>query len=224
MVWRRQLSWSPGRLEWRVSVLFMAGATLFAVGSFPAYSTVVPGTVLGVTFVVGALFFTSAAYSQFLEVVNRSRPSESYEPPPKFRLWAWQPVRILWWATVVQLAGTLLFNVSTIDAMADSFDVQEENRLVWAPDMFGSIAFIVASHLGWRDTCGSHWCVRRDDSDWWIAALNYLGSIFFITAAIASFTLPTTGEILNITLVNVGTFCGAVCFFVGAYLLFPPKS
>jgi hypothetical protein len=224
MIWRRQLSWSPRLLEWRVSALFMVGATLFAAGSFPAYSQAVPGTVLGVTFVVGAIFFTSAAYSQFLEIVNRSRASESYEAPPRFRLWAWQPARILWWATVVQLTGTLLFNVSTIDAMADSLDVQDENRLVWAPDMFGSIAFIIASHLAWRDTCGSNWCVRRDDSDWWIAVLNYLGSIFFITAAIASFTLPTTGEVLNITLVNLGTFAGAVCFFAGAYLLLPPKS
>lgn len=41
-------------------------------------------------------------------------------------------------------------------------------------------------------------------------------------SAIASVTLPTTGEFLNLTLVNSGTFLGAVCFFAGAYLLFPP--
>ena len=61
-----------------------------------------------------------------------------------------------------------------------------------------------------------------DDADWWVAALNYVGSIFFMLSAIASFTLTTTGEALNTTIVNSGTFLGAVCFLVGAYLLLPP--
>jgi hypothetical protein len=201
----------------------MLGATLFAVGSFPLYSQVVPGTLVGATFVVGAVFFTSAAYSQFLETVNTTAAGEGYTAPSAFGYWAWQPHRLFWWAAIVQLAGTLFFNVSTIAAMADSFSTSEENHLVWAPDMFGSFAFITASQLAWRATCGRQWCVRRDDADWWIAALNYVGSIFFLFAAIASFTLPTTGDLLNIAIVNVGTFIGAVCFFVGAYLLLPPR-
>ena len=92
---------------------------------------------------------------------------------------------------------------------------------MWAPDMFGSVAFLVASHLAWLAVCHRLWCVRRDDEDWWIAALNYVGSIFFMLSAIASFTLTTTGEAVNLTLVNFGTFLGAVCFLVGAYLLLP---
>ncbi|HEY4584266.1 MAG TPA: hypothetical protein VI980_06895 [Acidimicrobiia bacterium] len=63
--------------------------------------------------------------------------------------------------------------------------------------------------------------MRRDDVDWWIAALNYVGSIFFMLSAIGAFTLPTTGNVINLTIVNLGTFLGAVCFFVGAYLLLP---
>ena len=62
----------------------------------------------------------------------------------------------------------------------DSLDIEETNRLVWAPDFFGSIAFLVASHLAWVVVCHRLWCVRRDDADWWVAALNYLGSIFFM--------------------------------------------
>jgi hypothetical protein len=49
-----------------------------------------------------------------------------------------------------------------------------------------------------------------------------VGSIFFMISAIAAFTLPTTGEEINTTLVNSATFVGAVCFFVGAYLLLLP--
>ena len=123
-----------------------------------------------------------------------------------------------------QLIGTLFFNLNTFDAMLTTLTVEQTNRLVWAPDFFGSIAFLIASHLAWLMVCQRLWCVRTSDADWWIAALNYLGSIFFMASAIAAFTLPTTGEALNITVVNVGTFLGAVCFFVGAYLLLPPAS
>ena len=70
--------------------------------------------------------------------------------------------------------------------------------------------------------CQRWWRVLRDDADWWAAALNYVGSIFFMLSAIASFTLTTTGEELNTTIVNAGTFLGAVCFLVGAYVLLPP--
>jgi hypothetical protein len=45
-----------------------------------------------------------------------------------------------------------------------------------------------------------------------------------MASALGAFILPTTGEVANITLVNLGTFAGAVCFFVGAYLLLPAKS
>ncbi|MDH3704581.1 MAG: hypothetical protein OES57_00835 [Acidimicrobiia bacterium] len=219
MQWRRELTWNASDLGWRVAALFMVGSFLFALGSFPPYSQLVDGRVVGITFVVGSLFFTSAGYSQFLQVINDDSDAGS---DGSFRFWAWQPRITLWWATFVQLIGTLLFNANTIDAMFETLTVEETNRLVWAPDFFGSIAFLVASHLAWISVCGRLWCVRRDDPDWWGALLNYVGSVFFMASAIASFTLKTTGEALNITIVNVGTFVGAVCFLVGAYLLLPP--
>ena len=95
---------------------------------------------------------------------------------------------------------------------------------MWAPDMFGSAAFLIASHLAWLAVCHRPWCVHRDDTDWWIAALNYAGSIMFMAAAVAYFTLTTTGNMLNTTIVNTGTFLGALGFLVGAYLLLPPSG
>lgn len=198
-------------LGWWVAVLFIAGSTLFALGSFPPYSQQVdPGTV-GVTFFVGSLLFTSAAAAQLVQVW-------SSEPRPGLLR------RPACWATVIQLVGTLLFNVNTFDAMLDGLSTEETNRLVWAPDFFGSAAFITASYLAWYTVCGRPWCVRTGVDEWRIAALNGLGSVVFMISAIASLVLPTTGEALNTTLVNLGTFVGAVCFFVGAYLLLPPAS
>ncbi len=43
-------------------------------------------------------------------------------------------------------------------------------------------------------------------------------------SALGAFTLPTTGEPVNLTLVNAGTFLGAVCFLVGAYVLLPAAA
>ncbi len=217
MRWRRVFTWEPRRLGWRIAALFMAGSFLFALGSFPAYAQLVdPGTV-GITFVVGSILFTAAGYSAFFEEINRPDPGEA--APPRTRYWAWMPHRALWWAAGVQLIGTVLFNVNTIDAMIESLDIEQTNRLVWGPDVFGSTAFLVASHLAWLAVCRRMWCVRRDDVDWWIAALNYVGSILFMASALASFTLKTTGDMVNTTIVNSGTFLGALCFLVGAYLL-----
>ena len=129
-----------------------------------------------------------------------------------------------WWASLVQLVGTVLFNVSTFDALLDGLSTEETNRLVWAPDLFGSIAFLVASWLGWRVVCTTWWCVRRGDTEWSMAAWNGVGSVLFMVSAVASVTLPTTGETLNLTLVNSGTFLGAVCFIAGAWLLLPVEE
>jgi len=221
MQWRRQLGWLPRSLDWRVSALFMGGSFLFALGSFPAYSQLVDPSAVGATFVVGSILFTSAAYSQFLQVVNGAEGAATSE---RFRFWAWETNRLVWWATVVQLIGTLFFNASTIHATYESLTSQQADRLVWAPDFFGSIAFLIASHLAWRVVCKRIWCVRRDDAEWWSAVLNYAGSIFFMLSALASFILPTTGEALNTTVVNSATFVGSTCFLVGAYVLLPPKT
>jgi hypothetical protein len=222
MEWRRQLKWNPGSLDWRVAALFMTGSFMFALGSFPLYAELVDPRAVGVTFVVGSLIFTSAGYSQFLQVINSTNGTEGATGPGSFRFWTWQTSTMLWWAAFVQLVGTVFFNFSTIHAMIESLTTAQTDRLVWAPDFFGSIAFLIASYLAWRLVCKHLWCVRRNDANWWIAALNGAGSIFFMLSAIAAFVLPTTGEVVNLTVVNAATFAGAVCFFIGAYLLLPP--
>ena len=54
-------------------------------------------------------------------------------------------------ACTVQLAGTLLFNVSTADAMIAGLAWRAEDLLVWTPDMLGSVCFLVASYLAYAE-------------------------------------------------------------------------
>jgi hypothetical protein len=194
----------------------MVGSTLFALGSLPFYAAQVDARAIGVTFFVGSILFTSAGYIQFFQTIN-----DSGEPRARRRFLAVRRRDLVWWAAAVQLAGTILFNFSTGHAMITDLDTDDVNRMVWRPDMFGSVAFLVASHCAWLAVYGRHWVVRRDDAEWWTTALNYLGSMFFMASAIASLTLPTTGDVVSIAIVNAGTLCGAVCFLLGAYVMLP---
>jgi hypothetical protein len=56
---------------------------------------------------------------------------------------------------------------------------------------------------------------------WRIAWVNMLGSVLFMASALASYVLPDTDEVLSTRISVAGTLLGAVCFFVGAVLLFP---
>lgn len=58
---------------WRIAILFVIGAFLFGLGSFPAYAQLVDPGAVGVTFFMGSIFLTAAAYSQFLHAVNPAR-------------------------------------------------------------------------------------------------------------------------------------------------------
>jgi hypothetical protein len=212
-VWGRQLAGRRGDLSRRAGVLFMIGSTCFALGSFPPYFDNLPAEVVAVTFFIGSIFFISAGITQLAQVTGESGS----------RRWI-KTDDMIWWATVVQFVGMLFFNINTYRAAFLQVSSAEVNHLIWAPDFFGSIAFLVASHLAWWALCRRWWCVRRDDADWWIAALNYVGSIFFMVSAIGAYTIPATDSVIDIVWVNVGTFLGAVGFWLGGYLLLPAKA
>lgn len=220
MRWGRSLHWEPGRATWRIAWLFMVGSALFAIGSFPLYGQVVSTTVVGPTFFVGSIFFTAAATGQFRQAVVMRRRVEAGPDGRSAR----RTVVVVWWAGFVQFLGTLWFNISTGHATIANLDVAQTDRLVWAPDMYGSVAFLVASLLGWIAVCGPRWCRRSDDPEWWMAALNGLGSVLFMLSAIAALVLPTTGEVVNLAVVNSATAAGALCFLAGAWLLLPQDA
>ena len=216
--------WAPRAIGWWIGILFAVGSTCFAVGAVPAYLSAVGSEADALTFFVGSLWFTSAAFLQVVESANVDDARQQPEAFPRIHLLAWFPRRIDWWATIVQFAGTLFFNATTFNALSASLTVHQLNRLVWAPDAFGSTCFLIASGLAWFEVCRAVSCWRLRSLPWWITALNLLGSIAFGVSAIASFVLPTTGVPINVALVNLGTFVGAGCFFIGAVLLLPERT
>ena len=118
----------------------------------------------------------------------------------------------------MQLIGTVFFNITTFAATRTDLTLDQARHLIWAPDLVGSICFLVASWLAYSEVNRTVRPHPDGSTGWWIAAVNMAGSVAFGIAAIAARYLHTTGEIANITLVNVGTFVGAV-LPVGAILL-----
>jgi hypothetical protein len=176
-----------------------------------------------VTFFVGSIFFTAAAYLQYLQTLNAPhalRPGTD----ERLRFWTWEPSRIDWSASAVQLVGTVFFNVTTLAALDTSLDATQAHRLVWVPDMAGSICFLVASGLAWFEVSHSWWSWRTRSISWRIAAVNLAGSVAFGVSAVASKVVATTGEPRNIMLVNLGTALGGVCFLAGALLMLPERT
>ena len=207
---------------WWIAVLFMIGSACFAIGAVPGYVSAVGVGADAVTFFVGSIFFTSAATLQFLEVANTS-PSPDHRARP-FRPASWEPRRIDWLATAIQLVGTVFFNISTFRAMIEALDAEPAGLLAWRPDALGSVCFLVASWLAYAEA-GHGWLSwRPHDLGWSIAALNLGGSIFFGLSAIGAYVIPSTGELLSAALANAGTFVGAIGFLIGAALLLPEAS
>jgi hypothetical protein len=218
--------WAPGAVAWWIGVLFAAGSICFAVGAAPGYVDAVGAATDAVTFFVGSLFFTVAAGLQYLEVANAPAASSAGAAAAKrrWRLLCWTPRRIEWWSTLVQLAGTFLFNLSTYHALSEHLSASDANRLVWRPDALGSICFLVASGLAWAEVGQGWWSWHPRDLSWRITALNLAGSIAFGASAVASHVVPASDQPRNVALMNLGTFVGALCFLAGAILLLPERT
>jgi uncharacterized membrane protein YdcZ (DUF606 family) len=134
--------------------------------------------------------------------------------------WASDPS---WWSAAIQFVGTLLFNLNTFDAMQDGFSTQRENRLVFAPDLIGSACFLVSGALAYRVATGPRLLPLQRNRSWTMAAVNLAGCVLFMGSAIASYVIPETGSVLDLAAANWSTGLGALCFFVGALLLLPPR-
>ena len=114
---------TPRRQCW----LFSVGSALFAIATAPGMSATAGAGLSNLLCFIGSWFFTTAGWLQL--AVSRPR------------------LRVGWYSAATQFVGTILFNISTGSALW-AHAVTPERRLVWAPDMIGSVAFLVSGALG----------------------------------------------------------------------------
>jgi hypothetical protein len=118
-------------------------------------------------------------------------------------------------------SGTLFFNVTTFRALQTAVGSAEYDRLVWRPDAFGSICFLVSGLIAYRASRRRGWRPVRDTPGWWQPGVNLLGCLFFGVAAVAGYVVPDSGSVLDLAAANWTTSAGAACFLacaVGALL------
>jgi hypothetical protein len=214
----------PVRLNAAIAWLFMVGSACFVLGSVPAYVSAVGAWPDAATYFVGSLFFTSASWAQLVQSQSPDMSEvdqRQQNVPARLVVWAWLPTDCNWLAAATQFPGTLFFNISTVAALAANLTVQQQDRRVWTPDIFGSTLFLVSSTFALLALGGRVLTLRPDSLRWWIGWLNMAGSVAFMFSALASFVLPRTGDLISQPVATAGTFVGAACFLVGAALLLP---
>ena len=204
---RRAVRAAPDR--W-IAAGFAIGSACFVVGPFPGFVQLVGQGADGAVFFAGSIFFTLAAGLEVREATLGLG-----------RRWSRDPS---WWSAAVQFIGTLLFNISTFNAMQTGLSTHQQDRLVWSPNVLGSAAFLASGLLAYAVTTGPHLLPRRlrpaeHDDAWAMAAINLLGCVLFGVSAIASYVVPASGSILALAPANWATGLGALCFLIGALLL-----
>ncbi|WP_030293322.1 hypothetical protein [Streptomyces katrae] len=207
------------RLNTVAALAFTLGGALFALGAWVAQFGSSNATGAWIYF-AGGLFFNTGGYASLLQAINAPRP-EAGAGSLVTRAWAWwryEPYRIDWLSTFVLFIGTLVFGINLLSSLLQGLSLQQVNRLIWAPDMVGCILFLVSGHLALLEVCHGRPGVRTRDLAWWIVAINQLGSVLFLISALAAFTRPATGSLVNEAIANWGTLTGALCFSAGGVL------
>ncbi|MFE7751125.1 hypothetical protein [Streptomyces sp. NPDC057428] len=207
------------RLNAVAASAFTVGGGFFAFGAGVAQFG--PGDATGAwIYFVGGLCFNTGGYASLLQSVNAPRKVSGTAglTSQSWRWWSYEPSRIDWLSTFVLLVGTLVFGVDLVSSLLQGLSVQQVDRLVWAPDVVGCVLFLVSGHLALVEVCHGRPRALPGELGWWIVAVNQLGSVLFFVSALAAFTRPATGSLVNVDIADWGTLAGALCFSVAGVL------
>jgi hypothetical protein len=219
--------WMPQRLNWWIGMIFAVGSLLFAVASVlslaPGLAANLPieSSEINAIFFAGSIPFTTAAYLQLFQAANAGELSTGGMRTSRPVLFGWRPRDIGWLSCLLQFVGTILFNFNTFDAMIPSLTWFQQDLVIWAPNIVGSILFLASGYLAFIETCHAHWAWKSKNISWWVVFTNLLGCVGFMLSALFAIVLPGPPDIQAITLAIVFTLLGAIGFLVGSLLMLP---
>jgi hypothetical protein len=195
---------------------FVLGGSLFALGAALSQGDVGGPRLSAAVYLAGGVFFTTGAYAGLLLLANSpdgDDPDGMLRTAP-WRWWSLEPGRLDWSSAVTLFVGTLFFFVSLLVALVGDLTVAQERRLVWSPEVVGCVLFLVSGSLALKGIDRDRRRGARHDLGWRVVAVNQLGSVLFMVAAVAAFVRPSTGDELAVGVANWGTLTGALCFAV----------
>lgn len=216
----------PRQLNGWIANLFMVGAALFALGCVLYLAGTQDEFVLDSVFFAGSIFFTSAAYCQLHQAMKFVGIAKSWKQVLRLEFKG-KPYHMAFWSAFSQFIGTLMFNMNTFDAYFDLGWVAHD-ALVWTPNILGSILFQISGCLAVYEISNRWWCFpsfkRRHDIHWWITFINFMGCVAFLASALLSFSMPGLTSNLQAMWATIFTLFGAICFFTGAFLMWPEMA
>jgi hypothetical protein len=181
---------------------FGLGSTCFLIGPLPGYASLVGVAADAMTFFVGSVLFTiGGALQTWLAAPRRSADAAG---------------RAAWWAATIQSIGTLFFNITTFRALQVTLSDASYDKLVWRPDAYGSVCFLISGLVAYQASRRRGWLPVREGSGWWQPGVNLLGCIFFGIAAIAGYVVGSSSSLVNQAAANLTTSAGAACFLACA--------
>ena len=220
--------WMPGQLNWWIGIIFACGALLFGGASVlslaPALAQAwsLDATQVNAIFFTGSIPFTSAAYLQLFQAANAGEFQPGGTPSAsRFRLFGWRPHDIGWLSCALQFIGTILFNFNTFDAMLPSLNWFQQDLLIWAPNIIGSVLFLASGYFAFIESCHGYWAWKAASISWWVVFINLLGCVGFMISALLAMVLPGDPNIEFVHMSILFTLLGAICFFVGSLLMLP---
>ena len=223
--------WMPWKLNWWIGVVFALGSLLFAAASLLSLDPVLAARLsletvsINAIYFAGSIPFTMAAYLQLFQAANVTPfLISNAEASGRMRIFGWKPGDAGWLSCALQFVGTILFNFNTFDAMIPSLSWFEEDLVVWAPNIIGSILFLASGYLAFIEACHAYWGWQPRSISWWVVFINLLGCVGFLVSALFSISLPGPSDTTMLTQAVAFTLQGAVCFLVGSLLMLPETA
>lgn len=221
----------PGELNWWIGIVFALGALLFMAGSVLSLAPVVvqefslTANTVNAIFFAGSIPFTTAAYLQLFQAANaREFMPLGASAPRRTVLFGWHPHKIGWLSCALQLLGTLLFNVNTLDAMIPGLNWLQQDLEIWVPNFAGSVLFLASGYLAFAETCHAHFAWKPASISWWVTFANLLGCVAFMISAVFAFVPPEPFGFDALTISVIFTLVGALGFLIGALLMLPETA
>ncbi|CAA6676942.1 MULTISPECIES: hypothetical protein [unclassified Lentimonas] len=213
--------WQPKVLNWWIGLVFIIGASGFALGSLlcliPAWPKAwgLSETEINAIFFAASIPFTTAGYLQLYQAANAGRTDG------KRHWFGWKPKDAGWLSCALQFVGTVMFNFNTFDALLSNLNREAELLLIWTPNVLGSILFLLSGYIAFIEICHRHWAIKPKQISWWVTFINLLGCIAFMISACFAFVPEHAPSFDAVEISIVFTLAGALCFLLGSYLMWP---
>jgi hypothetical protein len=220
--------WMPKKLNWWIGLVFAIGSSLFMLGSV---LSIWPGMAksfsldiqeVNTVFFIGSIPFTTAAFLQLFQAAQAEKTAiHQKDKKSIIPLVGWYPHSAGWLSAALQFAGTILFNFSTFDAISPSLDVYRQDLVIWLPDLFGSILFLLSGYLAFIEYVHAYWKWEFSAVSWWVVFTNLLGCIAFMVSALFAFVPMKASSTDAVTISLVFTLAGGWFFFWGSLFMWP---